>query len=144
MQPMENIIESTLLEYKKSTFLIDLLQRNSGLKYVTIKQMIEDQDESNVLKIDSTALKDLIYILEFYLKRISASTVVGENAYFSEIKQQSIIERYMKGVNIADLAMQFDCNNEIIELIIKNRDLPLVDNTMPKPVRKKYYSRRKK
>lgn len=143
MQPMENIIESTLLEYKKSTFLIDLLQRNSGLKYVTIKQIIEGQDESNVLKIDSTALKDLIYILESYLKRIAASTVVSENSYFSEIKQQSMIERYMKGVNIADLAMQFDCSKEIIELIIKSRDLPFVDNTMPKAIRKKYYRRRK-
>lgn len=140
---MEELIESTLLEYKKSIFLIDLRQRNSNLKYVTIKQSITGQDETPILKIDSSVLVDIIYVLESYLKEISASTIVGENSYFSDIKQQSIIDRYFKGLNIADLAMQFDCSAEIIELIIRNRNIPLVNNIMPKPKRKPYYRRRK-
>jgi acyl carrier protein len=141
---MEEPIESTILEYKKSIFQIDLIQRNSGLKYVAIKQTIKEQNENHLLKIDSTILVDIIFVLESYLKKISASTIVGKNAYFSDIKQQSIIERYLKGLNIADLAMQFDCSNEIIELIIRNRNIPLVDNIMPKPRKKSYYRRRRK
>jgi hypothetical protein len=141
---MEDHIESTLLDYKKSLFQIDLMQHNSGTKYVTIKQTIKDQDESHVLKIDSSVLVDIIFILESYLKQLSASTIEVKNSYFSDIKQQSIVERYFKGVNITDLAMQFDCSNEIIELVIRNKNIPLVDNTMPKPIKKSYYRRRRK
>lgn len=141
---MEELIESTLLEYRKSIFLIDLMQRNSGLKYVTIKQTIKGQDERPVLKIDSSVLVDIIYVLESYLKEISTSTIVGQNSYFTDIRQQSIIERYFKGMNVADLAMQFDCSIEIIEMILRNRSIPIVDNTMPNPKRKAYYRRRRK
>lgn len=141
---MEEPIESTILEYKKSIFQIDLMQHNSGLKYVAIKQTIKEQNENHLLKIDSTILVDLIFVLEFYLKEISTSIIVGKNSYFSDIKQQSIIERYFKGLNVADLAMQFDCSNEIIESIIRNKDIPIVDNTMPKPKKKAYYRRRRK
>jgi hypothetical protein len=97
-----------------------------------------------VLKIDSSVLVDIIFILESYLKQLSASTIEVKNSYFSDIKQQSIVERYFKGVNITDLAMQFDCSNEIIELVIRNKNIPLVDNTMPKPIKKSYYRRRRK
>ena len=38
---MEDILKSTILEYDKSTFRLDLCRHKSGAQYVEIKQDIE-------------------------------------------------------------------------------------------------------
>ena len=140
---MESILESTLLEYKKSTFLIDLMQHNSGLKYVVLKQIIEGEDNSHVLKFNVSALSDIIYVLESYCKSISASELHNDS-FFSVEKQKSIAERYFKGVEIDDLAMQFDCRPEIIIQILRNKDIPIMSNTLPVSFKKPYYKKKRK
>lgn len=140
---MEEILKSILLEYEKSTFLIDLIKHNSGAKFIKIKQTVEGNDIINELKINSSVLNDIIFILQDYQKEVKQTHSNISNSYFSEEKQKSVIERYFKGITIEDLTLQFDCSKQIIEQILYNKGIGIVDNKQPQQPRKLRYKKRK-
>lgn len=129
---MEEILKSTLLEYEKSTFLIDLIKHKSGVSYIKIQQTVEGKANSQELKINFSVLTDLISVLKNYQNEITAPASNLSKSYFSEDKQKSVIERYFKGITIENLALQFDCSKQIIEQILFNKGIEIVDNNPPK------------
>ena len=133
-----------MLEYDKSSFLIDLIKHKSGTKFVKITQSVDEGRIRNELKINPTILKDLISILQQFDSEIEDSSVQNSSLYFSDERQKSIISRYFKGVTIKDLTLQFDCTVEIINQILFNRGIAIVDNTLPKSTGRKKYSKRKR
>ena len=141
---MEDTIKSLMLEYDKSSFLIDLIKHKSGTKFVKITQSVDEGRIRNELKINPTILKDLISILQQFDSEIEDSSVQNSSLYFSDERQKSIISRYFKGVTIKDLTLQFDCTVEIINQILFNRGIAIVDNTLPKSTGRKKYSKRKR
>jgi hypothetical protein len=60
--------------------------------------------------------------------------------------QNKLQDRYLKGVPIKDLAMQFDQTSELIEMVLRNKGLEIVENEMPKQTFtiKKYEWRKRK
>ena len=52
--------------------------------------------------------------------------------YFTIEKKKEVITRYLKGIEIEDLALQFDCSKNIIEQILTNADIEIVSNKLPK------------
>lgn len=141
---MEDIIKSLMLEYEKSSFLIDLIKHKTGYKFVKITQTIENNENTNELKINPTVLSDLISILQQFKKEIDDTNIHNSSLYFSDEKQKSIIDRYFKGITIQDLALQFDCKVEIINQILFNKGIEIVDNKMPKTSTKFYFNKRKR
>ncbi|MEX8546114.1 MAG: hypothetical protein V5804_00815 [Mucilaginibacter sp.] len=144
---MQEILKSTLLEYEKSTFLIDLIKHNSGVNYIKVRQTIEGNNDSQELKINLSVVTDLISVLQNYQNRIpeqfsKPKTLKPKKPYFSEDKQQVIVNRYFKGLTIETLALQFDCTIQIIEPILMNKQIPIVDNKLPKLY--KYFKYRKR
>lgn len=129
---MEEVLNSKMLEYDKSTFLIDLVKHRSGLDYVKIQQSIEGSNSFQELKINFSVLSDLIVILESFKKEISQSQNQINKGYFNEDKQKLVVERYLKGIPLPDLSLQFDCNVEIIKQILFNKEIEIVDNKMPR------------
>ncbi|HEY5405800.1 MAG TPA: hypothetical protein VIJ92_01885 [Ginsengibacter sp.] len=129
---MKEILKSTLLQYEKSTFLIDLTKHHSGQGYINIQQTIEGIDIKQELKINFSVLSDIISILQIYQKAIDTFYSTKDKSYFNEDKQKSVVERYLKGVSIKDLALQFDCNNQIIEQILFNKGIKIIDQSQPK------------
>ncbi|MBW6491977.1 MAG: hypothetical protein K0B15_12375 [Lentimicrobium sp.] len=140
---MENIIKSTILEYDKSTFLIDLRRHKSGKLYLAIKQMVEGISDYNILKINYSLLSDLIYVLMDYNNEVLKEPVNNTKLYFSQEKQKEIVSRYLKGVPIEDLSMQFDCKQLIIEQILRNKQIAIVNNKLPTQTRKRWFRRKK-
>ncbi len=63
-------------------------------------------------------------------------------SYFSNDKQQVVLERYFKGLTVEVLASQFDCTIQVIEQILMDKKIPIVDNRLPKS--KKYFRYKKK
>ena len=114
---MEEIIKSTLLEYEKSTFLIDIIKHHSEERFINIQQTIEGNGDKQVLKINPSILPDIISVLRMYEKEIANSSLKNSKSYFSVEKQNSIVEIYLKGISIKDLALQFDCSLQILEQI---------------------------
>jgi hypothetical protein len=128
---MEEILKSSLLEYDKSTFLIDLIEHKSGANYIKIKQTIEGIEQHQELKINPTVLTDLIFVLQSYQKDISKFGNDLNKSFFSDNKQKAIIERYLKGITILDLRLQFDCSEKIVEQILRNKGIEIVNNRSP-------------
>ncbi|TAF76119.1 MAG: hypothetical protein EAZ53_04250 [Bacteroidetes bacterium] len=141
---MEDIIKSIMLEYEKSSFLIDLIKHESGYKFVKITQKIYESKITNELNINPTILTDLISVLEQFKNEIENISQQNSLSYFSDQRQKSIIDRYLKGVTIEDLALQFDCSVEIINQILYNKGIKIVDNKMPKKYRKSNYTQKKR
>lgn len=138
---MEEIIKSTLLEFDKSTFLIDLTRHSSGDKFINIQQTIIGREGKQQIKINPSILSDIIAVLSIYKKEFDQK-LKGKN-YFSEETQQSISNIYLKGISTKDLALQFDCSKQIIEQILFNKGIEIVDHKMPKHFRSPRNRRKK-
>lgn len=142
---MEEIIQTTLIEFDKSSFLIDLIKHDSGKLYIEIQQTIhigKDNWERQRIKINPSILDDILIILNNYRKKLSIEKK-NSKSYFSEEKKKEIITRYLKGIDIEDLALQFNCSKNIIEQVINNAGLEVVSNKLP-PKRKKFRKYRRR
>lgn len=142
---MEEIIKSVLLEYEKSTFILELVKHENNVPYVRIEQIIRSKQEvviNNTLKINVFALADIISILENFKNELPTLATLQSKSYFSKEKRDEIVKRYLKGISIPDLSLQFDSSDRIIENILVSEGIEIVDNKLPKPT--KYFKRRKK
>ncbi len=129
---MQEIIKTTLLEYGKSNFLIDLIQFKEKQHYVSITQTIKDKtNQASVsININPLALEDIIAVLSSYKKSISKEDFPTVKTTFSQASQQEIIRRYFLGVELKDIALQFDCNIRKIENVLLANDIEIVSNKL--------------
>jgi hypothetical protein len=142
---MEETIRTTLLEYNKSTFLIDLVKHSNGLVYIAIQQTVQhskEKAEIQKIKINPSILPDIIEVLSQFKEELPLDSNSSKN-YFTPGKIQEIIKRYLKGgIETKHLAVQFECSEQIIEQILQNKGIAIMSNEMPK--HKKYWRRNKK
>ncbi|MDP2040461.1 MAG: hypothetical protein Q8S14_08080 [Algoriphagus sp.] len=128
---MKENLETVQLEYDKSTFLIDLVKNERGLLYLEISHIIHNVKEIGKIKLKPAVISDLIKVLQEYQTKLP-SIKIEETTHLSESVQQKIQDRYLKGVQIKDLAIQFDQKEELVEMIIRNKGIALVPNEIPK------------
>ena len=142
---MKTIIETTQLEFDKSDFLIDLVKHENGLLYIEITQnIINSKNEKSSIKINPTVLSDIIKVLQNYQAKVPYKPD-SKNKHITDLEQQKIQERYLKGVSIKDLAMQFDQTSELIEMVLRNKGIEIVEIQLLKPeFWKKNYTKKKK
>lgn len=137
---MKNILQTTQLEFDKSMFLIDLVEHTTGKLYIEITQNVkDDRISSQVIKINPSVLSDLMKVLQRYQTKLPQQSKPSSN-YLAEADQRKILDRYLKGVSIKDLSLQFDKSEKIIEMVLRNKDIEIVPNKIPK---KRYWRRRK-
>lgn len=139
---MEKILKSIFLQHHKSTFIVDLVQHRSKKIYLAIEQTIATQNgisEPQKIKINPDVLDELVEILTNLKNEIAFYQV---EARFSDQKTQELIRRYLIGVEIKDLALQFNYPEAAIEQILINNGLEIMSNKMPKPT--KHYRRKKR
>jgi hypothetical protein len=137
---MKEILETTQLEFDKSIFLIDLVKNESGLLYLEISQIIQNDKQIGKIKIKPSVLQDLIRKLQEFQDRLQ-TTEIKESSHITNENQQKIQERYLKGVSLNDIALQFDQEPEMIEMILRNKGIRLVSNDLPK---KTYWRHRRR
>ena len=143
MRNMSSLVQSILLEYDNSTFFIEMLEYRSKHLYVTIEQIIHDENDehhSEKIKINPSILEDIIEGLTFMKKELE--TVASIKNYFSAEKKQKVISRYLKGVKIPDLSVQFKCPEFVIKQILSNNGIEIVSPEVPKSL--DHRKRRKK
>src|SRR5690606_132258 len=125
---MKKIIETQQLEYDKSGFLIDIVEYNNGTRYVEMVQTIFDSNtEKKYIKINPSVLSDIIKVLQNNHAKITKN-FNWQNKHITDSEQIKIQKRYLKGVSIEDIAMQFDQSTELIEMILRNKGIEIVDN----------------
>ncbi len=130
---MEKVLKTKLLEFDKSGFLIDIIKNRKGAKYIKIEQIIHDTKERQSIRINPAVLSDIIEVLNSYRKEIDnkplkpyekkSETTTG----FIASEQNEIVKRYLKGVPIRDLGLQFSCSPKHIEQILFNKNIEIVD-----------------
>ncbi|MDO3694733.1 hypothetical protein QVZ41_07755 [Wenyingzhuangia sp. chi5] len=129
---MKKILETTQLEFDKSDFLIDLVKHDNGQLYIEIVQTIlNTEKKSESIKINPSVLSDILKVLQNYQTKLPKESI-SEIKHITEFDQKKIQERYLKGVSIKDLALQFDQTHELIEMILRNRGIEIVENKIPK------------
>src|SRR5258706_3339709 len=96
---MKEILKTTLLEYDKSSFLIDIIKHNSSNLYISITQTIHQDDNSlfqSELKINPSILDDIMEVLAAYEKLIPKEQFNKKN-YLSKVRKNSISRSYLNG-----------------------------------------------
>ena len=158
---MEEIIKTTLLEFEKSAFIIDLVKHDNGKQYIRILQTIQDEESNckRAIKINPSLLSELLEVLNLYqelipggkvkdqIKAVSCQTTTSSKIRartLTESEKIAIQNRYLKGVPIPDLTIQFDCTAELIEQVLFNRGIAIVDNKLPKSFGYKKFRKRKR
>jgi len=146
---MEEIIKTILLEHGKSSFLIDLVKHENGKLYVAIQQIIRDDFENfqtQTIKINPAILVKIIETLTIYKNELPKDIIEERKLpkTSEEKKEEEIIRRYFKGVEIEDLAIQFDRSANVIKQILSNNRIPIVSNKMPKNYKHWYWKRKRK
>jgi hypothetical protein len=157
---MEEILKTTLLEFEKSAFIIDIVKHDSGKQYIRILQTIQDEETNNkrAIKINPSLLSDLLKVLNSYqelipgdkekqqTKQITSeiTTTQVRARTLTESDKTAIQNRYLKGVSIADLTIQFDCKAELIEQVLRNSNIVIVDNNPHKSFQYKKFRRKRK
>lgn len=135
---MKNVIETKLLEFEKSNFLIELAESTNGVKYVEIIQTINEDNKTHRLMINPSVLSDLINVLQNYYSLIEKDSKT-KKMHINEFDQIEIQKRYLKGVSLKDLSLQFDQTEELIEMILRNKGIEIVsDNGLRFNTAKKY------
>jgi hypothetical protein len=139
---MIKVLETRQLEFDKSSFLIDLVKHDSGALYIEILQKIHnDKSDGQRIKINPTILMDIVNVLLEFHEKIPDRQLDGV-LHLTELEKKKIQDRYLKGVSIDDLALQFDTTDKIIEMILRNMNLKIVSDF--KPEKKRYWRKRKK
>lgn len=134
---MKNIIESELLESGKSDLLICLIQReNTQDLFVSIKKTQIETNGSHTITISSDILPKFIELLVQYNDAIKggirAKSPVKKHLPKKNSNEKEIVNRYLnKGINITDLALQFDLSEDNIKQVLISQGLPIVNNRIP-------------
>jgi hypothetical protein len=138
---MKEILETTLLEFDKSCFLIDLVKHRSGKLYVELLQTINTRNtRKQTIRINPSVFSDIIQVFQKY-HAIIAVTKTYSCSHLTDLDQKKIQSNYLKGVSSKDLAMIFDQSEILIESVLRNKGIQIVPNVIPKPL---YWKRKKR
>ncbi|WP_417601035.1 hypothetical protein [Owenweeksia hongkongensis] len=138
---MKEILQTNQLECSNSTFLLDLVKHNSGSLYVEVAQHVHSEkayDQS--IKINPIILNDLINVLRQYHELIDNNKNLSKSIILAK-DQKEIEKRYLKGVALDDLSLQFRKPKELIENVLRNRGIAIVKDTKPP---RRFWKRRKR
>ncbi len=141
---MKNLLKTVHLEFEKSTFLMDLVEENQH-KYVRVSQTILDEENGlkRELKINPSVLRSLILGLESLESELPEGGNQPKPPKKKPVKslnpnqQSEIVRRYLKNVKAEDIAMQFDCSQELVEQILRNHNVVVISNNDHDPPKRR-------
>ena len=125
------LIDSKIIESKKSTFFVEILENSSGNKYVTIEQIVRiDNDNQHSVKIRINPIV-LDKIIEALMEMEVVLTNQKKEKSFSKKIQKEIVRRYLIGVEIDELAMQFRCDANAIRNVLIMNNVEITNQRVP-------------
>jgi hypothetical protein len=135
---MEDIIKNIQLEFEKSTFLLDVVKHTNGKLFVQIIQTIQSKKKNNerqTIKLNPEVLPNIIETLKSYQTLINQQETQTNRKTSFEFTNQ-IVSRYLKGISIKDLMIQFDFKEETIKQILRNNEIEIVEEMKTKKRRR--------
>lgn len=135
---MNETIQSTPLHFDKSMFFVDLVKHGNQKLYIEITQNLNGK--SNTIKLNPNVITEVFEVVSSYQKFINGPDKSGFN-YLSDIDQIKLKRRYLKGIPMDDLSMQFSQPRKVLEEILRSHGLEIVSHKPPKKIYYKYKSR---
>ena len=128
---MNEIIESHPLIFEKSCFIVDLIKHRNGRKYVEIIQTINNEKtKKQSIKLNPSALGDVIEVLDQLNKKIKSERK-SSGKPFQVDQSKEIQKRYLTGVPIKELSMQFKVPQRLIEDVLVKSGIEIVSPKIP-------------
>jgi hypothetical protein len=124
---MDEVLKSTLLDFEKSFFYINLLKSSKGKQYVVVEQTLAGNYKKQRIKISYSDLSHLVKVLNDYANPQLKSSVAIAKESLSAEKENEIINIYLKGVSIKNVALTFGCSVKVVEGILKKKDVVILD-----------------
>jgi hypothetical protein len=140
---MTRVIKTSLLQYDRSIFKIALLEHETGNEYIQIEQIIHSSDQSpksQIIKLNPLAVDDILQDLISFREEMKNH----KKEKFSIETKKEIARRYLKGLELTDLALQFNCSENLIKEILQDQYIEIVSNRLPSFYFGKYRRKRKK
>ncbi|MCF8277916.1 MAG: hypothetical protein K9J17_14375 [Flavobacteriales bacterium] len=140
---MDQILHSALIESGKSTIVSDVMSRDGRL-YVRLLQSIDNfpnAPKQSKLVLNASLVEQLLPVLldaAVFLGIENVKNAVGDVSK-SRSKmplksiQDKIIDAYLKGVPVKDLAKSFGMTKKEVEEVLNTNDLPLLSDKEMKP-----------
>ena len=129
---MNEILETTYIEFEKSSFLIDIVRHSNGKSFIEINQIIhQDNSGKNSIRLNPSILNEMIEVLQNYKNKIFAEQYENEDSIWEETKNK-IQKRYLKGISIKELKMQFGYSEKVIKMFLENSGIEIVSTEIPK------------
>lgn len=141
---MEVVYQKMFLT-KLSEYQLQLEITPGGRNYITFCRYLADknrEDPCENIHINPEILNDLIDSLQDCMEYIDRKPFKKYNRFPLE-KKEEIIFRYLRGISINDLCIQFDTMPEKIEKVLFDANIPIIDPNSSKPPRT-YWRNRKK
>ena len=123
---MEEILKSKILEFDKSIFIIDLVKSYSGKQYIKLKQNYLENNSFQEIKINDSVLQNIIEELQNLQKLINEPSFKVHKINFEISQQKEIVNRYLKGIKLKDLTLQFDCQKEDILKVLRLYEIEII------------------
>ena len=124
---MQEILKSTLLNFDESFYYINFIKSSSEERFISIEQTMARDYAKQKITIPFSDLQPIIDTLQLYQQGMTEQDSEICKNYLSDKKQKSVLERYLKGISIKDLALQFDCTKEIILQVLSDKNIE-IDN----------------
>lgn len=141
---MEEILKTKILEFDKSIFIIDLVKSYSGKQYIKLKQNYLENNSFQEIKINDFVLKNIIVELQNLQKLINEPSFKVHKINLEVSQQKEIVNRYLKGIKLKDLELQFDCKKEDILKILRLYEIVIIPEIENIQIKKFRFYRKKK
>ncbi len=137
------IIKSKLLEFEKSSFLIELKRTSKGKKYLQITQTIADGEHSrsSIIKVNPKILNTLLASLLEFNGEVDRAAAIPKDVYGKDLAKLKAV--YLKGSTLESLQLQFpQYSVEDMEAMLRADGVAVV-NQVYTPPKKRYYRRKR-
>jgi rRNA-processing protein FCF1 len=127
------LLKSIVVEHKKSTFFVEMLEHKSGQKYVALEQIVlidNENHRSEKIRINPVVLDQIIEALTELRDELSSPN--KKERVFSVKIQREIVRRYLKGVEISDLLLQFGGSESAIIKVLKKHKIEIISPKVPR------------
>ena len=144
---MPDILRTSIIQSKRSSFIIELVKHEIGSRYVEVKQIIHANDSTGkvqTIKITPLVLSDIIKELTIFQKQIATEELDGKKHKLSTERQAELIRRYLIGVEISALCTQFNCSKPTVVEILQEACIEIVSNRIPSIYFKRFSNKKKK
>jgi hypothetical protein len=150
---MEFVLHRDKIRHANSSIVVEVCKKENGKPYIQLVQSVVRNDQfvkQSKLVLNEKLLSGLLPVLQESLIKMKeqeptyqpSAELLVEN--LSPLKVKEIINSYLKGVPVVDIALRFDFKRSTIESVLTANEIPILSDQELKPPKPSWNRRWKK